>query len=502
MNRNRLIALISLISVLVIVVILGLVVLGGNRVGLPSPSSTKTSAGSQGIDNDGDGISDDDDPCPFQYAPDTGCPATTEPLAFATASPTPQPTETATGLPRTTEVASFPLTATAQVISATMLAPTMEPTFSDGGETPESPQPSQTSIVSVPVADVDELGPGEQRVYAPDTLKQGEIGVVRLEIELYPLAPTPTYKPPLRPTFTPAPNVTRPPTSTPVPLAASADLNVRRVMQARLKGVDASKFTIVDAEPMNGLRAPEYGSVSWWEWHIVPLADPPLTEAQNYSLEVIVSFTTGDIETVRGQLKFNIEVQPGEKSLSPKLPEQPQAAVPWLPILAGLGVIALIVGAVIWRQRSLPAGTNNSFLPRLTPNLPAIPFSQAICFVSYSRRDEEFVIKFTQRLHAEGVNVWRDREDIPAGASWDDEIDKALQRCTHVLFVASTSSVKSDNVGDELSAALNYQKRIVPILLEDCQLPFRIRRNQWVDFRGDFETAVAKLLKDLGKGTR
>ena len=42
--------------------------------------------------------------------------------------------------------------------------------------------------------------------------------------------------------------------------------------------------------------------------------------------------------------------------------------------------------------------------------------------------------------------------------------------------VLSPRSVTSQNVMDEVSYALEEGKRVVPIVCEDCKVPFRLRR--------------------------
>jgi hypothetical protein len=95
------------------------------------------------------------------------------------------------------------------------------------------------------------------------------------------------------------------------------------------------------------------------------------------------------------------------------------------------------------------------------------------------------------------LQVWRDVDNIPAGASWDAEIQKALNECTHLLLVATPESVQSPNVADEISFALNKGKTVIPIILKPCELPLRIHRAQWVDFQVNYEDAVKRLLEHL-----
>lgn len=123
---------------------------------------------------------------------------------------------------------------------------------------------------------------------------------------------------------------------------------------------------------------------------------------------------------------------------------------------------------------------------------------EVLCFFSYSRSDNEFAAKLAGDLRGAGAKTWRDAENIPAGANWDREIEKAIRDCSHVIFVATPSSVASENVQDEIGMAINKDKTVIPVLVEACELPLRVHRAQWVDFRENYDAALEKLCVQLG----
>jgi hypothetical protein len=118
-------------------------------------------------------------------------------------------------------------------------------------------------------------------------------------------------------------------------------------------------------------------------------------------------------------------------------------------------------------------------------------------FFSYARDDSEFVLKLAKDLRAAGVDVWLDQVDIPVGKNWDDEIQGALANAQAQIVVLSPSSVNSRNVMDEVSYALGKGKHVVPILLKDCKIPFRLERVQHINFTSSYDTGFNKLLKSL-----
>lgn len=108
--------------------------------------------------------------------------------------------------------------------------------------------------------------------------------------------------------------------------------------------------------------------------------------------------------------------------------------------------------------------------------------NQRRTFISYSRADKEFAIKLAQALKSARFPVWLDQFDIPTGARWDNELEKALNECGIFLVVLTPDSIASENVKDEIGFAIDSQKRILPVLLENCVIPLRLRRFQYVDF--------------------
>ena len=122
-------------------------------------------------------------------------------------------------------------------------------------------------------------------------------------------------------------------------------------------------------------------------------------------------------------------------------------------------------------------------------------------FVSYSRADSAFALRLVEDLKAAGANVWLDQLDIEPGTPWDSAIENALLSSGHLLVILSNVSVTSDNVRDEISYALGQQMKVIPVLHQDCKVPFRLARLQHIDFRNDYPTALNHLLRTLRVAT-
>jgi hypothetical protein len=103
-------------------------------------------------------------------------------------------------------------------------------------------------------------------------------------------------------------------------------------------------------------------------------------------------------------------------------------------------------------------------------------------FLSYSRVNQQFALKLACELKSAGFAVWMDQFDIPTGKRWDDEIEKALRESQIFLFIMTPASIASENAKDEVGYAMDLGMRILPVLLEECEIPLRLRRLQYVDF--------------------
>jgi len=118
-------------------------------------------------------------------------------------------------------------------------------------------------------------------------------------------------------------------------------------------------------------------------------------------------------------------------------------------------------------------------------------------FLSYSRANKDFAIKLAKELKSEGFHIWLDQLDIPAGARWDREVEKALKESEIFMIILTPASVDSENVLDEIGYAIDNRKRFLPVLLENCEVPFRLRRFQYVDFTNKSFDDGVESAKDL-----
>ena len=122
---------------------------------------------------------------------------------------------------------------------------------------------------------------------------------------------------------------------------------------------------------------------------------------------------------------------------------------------------------------------------------------EANLFFSYAREDSDFVLKLAKDLRAKGANLWLDQLDIAPGERWDKAIQEALESCETLLVILTPDSVTSQNVMDEVSFALEEKKQVIPVFHTNCEIPFRLKRLQYIDFSSDYAAGLTQLNQAL-----
>jgi TIR domain len=126
--------------------------------------------------------------------------------------------------------------------------------------------------------------------------------------------------------------------------------------------------------------------------------------------------------------------------------------------------------------------------------------NQKHAFISYSHDDKTFVRRLADALNRDGVPLFFDEWDIRPGDSIIRKIfEEGLAKSDFFFIVLSKTSVASSWVKDELDIAtvrrIGGLTRVVPILKEDCEIPWSLRALRWLHMREDFEVGVRELVK-------
>jgi len=110
-------------------------------------------------------------------------------------------------------------------------------------------------------------------------------------------------------------------------------------------------------------------------------------------------------------------------------------------------------------------------------------------FLCHASQDKARVRWLYHKLHDAGLNPWLDEEDLLPGQDWEMEIRKAIESTEYFLVCLSKLAVdKRGFFQKEIKIALDVLDEIpdgkvflIPILLDECDIPYRLRGKQWVE---------------------
>lgn len=108
-------------------------------------------------------------------------------------------------------------------------------------------------------------------------------------------------------------------------------------------------------------------------------------------------------------------------------------------------------------------------------------------FISYSRKDQEVADYLCDFLKENDMEYWIDREGIFSSSNYKELIVDAIEVSKAVIFISSVNSNSSINVIREIGYAVNMNKPILPLKLDDAQYAKSIRLDisdiDQIDFR-------------------
>ncbi len=120
-------------------------------------------------------------------------------------------------------------------------------------------------------------------------------------------------------------------------------------------------------------------------------------------------------------------------------------------------------------------------------------------FISYAHEDKETVKELVQAL-SPFHRIWIDTSSIDPGEDWEQAIQRGVLFCDVFLYIASKFSCASPECEKELLFAFKCRKRIIPLILEECQLHPGLAKLQWITLHNeedDLEQGVRSLLRQL-----
>jgi hypothetical protein len=125
-------------------------------------------------------------------------------------------------------------------------------------------------------------------------------------------------------------------------------------------------------------------------------------------------------------------------------------------------------------------------------------------FISYGRGDsKDLALKLCEDLRSAGYPTWLDVSEIPGGASWSQNIEKAIEECDVLLALMSPHAYQSQWCRAEQLRAIRKGKRVIPLMaVVGAEPPLHLEHLNYLDFTQPpvYDERFSDLLSDIRAG--
>jgi TIR domain-containing protein len=124
-------------------------------------------------------------------------------------------------------------------------------------------------------------------------------------------------------------------------------------------------------------------------------------------------------------------------------------------------------------------------------------------FISYSHKDQDWVrTVLLDRLEKHGFSVMIDYRDFQTGGFSVEEMQRGVLQSRHLLLVLTPAYISSnwtkfENVMAQTVDPGAVQRKLIPILLQTCNVPLRLSAISYRDLRTDDTDQWERLFRDL-----
>lgn len=124
-------------------------------------------------------------------------------------------------------------------------------------------------------------------------------------------------------------------------------------------------------------------------------------------------------------------------------------------------------------------------------------------FLSYSHKDASEMAEWLYvRLSGCGYEVFLDHRSLTLGDSFLRAISNAVEQQDFVLVLLSKAALESEWVQKEIDMATVAERRIIPIVLEDLEVPLHLKMIHYLEMKKGTNDwpALHKLVNNLNNG--
>ena len=126
-------------------------------------------------------------------------------------------------------------------------------------------------------------------------------------------------------------------------------------------------------------------------------------------------------------------------------------------------------------------------------------------FISYSKVDSVSADIIYNELLNRDFSPWLDEKNLLPGQEWAVEIKREIEKSDFCIILLSNKSVnKRGFFHKEICKALDVLETIpenciyiIPLRLDDCKVPEKIKKYQWVDLFSDWNSGIEKTVQAI-----
>jgi len=120
-------------------------------------------------------------------------------------------------------------------------------------------------------------------------------------------------------------------------------------------------------------------------------------------------------------------------------------------------------------------------------------------FISHAHQNKAFAKRLAEGLQSVGVDVWVDEFSLKVGDNLMEKINEGLSKCDYLIVIMSKAYFESSWSRHEFSAFAAREMAgktnpILPVLIEDCDIPAFLQDRVYLDFRTSFDAPFQRLL--------
>lgn len=136
-------------------------------------------------------------------------------------------------------------------------------------------------------------------------------------------------------------------------------------------------------------------------------------------------------------------------------------------------------------------------------------------FVCYDIVNKNLREKVYKSLSKAGMTTWIHHKDIAKSENYEEAINRGIEQADNLLFFISNDSIQSEYCLQELNYAVQLNKRIIPILIENLTSEMlaifksikRLQQIQYIDFTNNtneehYQNDIRDLLRELNRDRR